>query len=817
MKQKLLLLTIAFFTGLAGAFSQNEWPKEITAADGGKLTIYEPQPESLSGNEMTGRAAVAYRKTATSEPVFGAVLFNATVQNSNSGNIDIQSFSVTRAKFSGMEDQQQVESFTEKLEQEAPGWNWGMTKAQVDDAVSQEQGITQAGKFNNAAPKIIYTDKPSTLVVLDGTPKIAHDKNIDADKIANSPNLIFKENGQWNLYAGGNWYRSTAITNGWRQNTNLSDKVKSVNESIKKQEKENNNDKALETDPKLTEIIVATEPTELIQTNGEPEYKNVAGTSLLYAANSPNEIFKDINSQKTYILISGRWYRSSNMNGPWEYVPADRLPADFAKIPEGSDKDEVLASVAGTEAAEDARMNAYVPQTAKVDRKTATVKVEYDGDPYFTRIEGTSLRLAENANLTVVEDSRGNYFALDNGIWFVSDDAYGPWSVANDRPRDIERIPASSPAYYSRYVEIYDVTPDYVYTGYTGGYLGSYFYGPTIVYGTGWHYRPWYRSMYFPRPFTWGFGFMYDPWYGWNVNWGYNYGFMHVGFNFGGMGYYGYGGGWFGPSRYCPPYRRNYYWNDGYYYRDRNYYGYRNNGYNRNNDRPLYGGGTRPGRDVSNNAGVRPPRNYNLYNNQQGVVTRDVQRSARVYRPNNSVANNTDLRGSRDSYNNRLNRNNNGRPSLNNGDNSTVTPSRPDNNNSGGTDDRRLRRNNSPREPQLNNERDNNSNNTPRELPRVNRPEPRDNNNTQRELPRVNRPEPRDNNNTQRELPRVNRPEPRQQQSAPRELPRVNRPEPRQQSAPRELPRVSRPEPRSSSPSPSPRVDAGRGRRLDRN
>lgn len=802
MKHKLLTLPIAIFLGFFSAFSQNEWPKELVASDGGKLTVYEPQPESLSGNEMTGRAAVAYRKTPSSDPVFGAVLFSATVQNASSGNISVQSFNVTRAKFSGMEDQQQVEDFTAKLEQEAPGWNWGMTKAEVQDAVAQEQGTTEGSKFNNAAPKIIYASKPSTLIVLDGDPKISHDKNIDADKIANSPNLIFKDNGQWNLYSGGNWYRSPAITNGWSQNANLSDKVKSVGEQIKKQEAQNNNGKNVTGDPRITDIIVATEPTELIQTDGEPEYKNVAGTSLLYVANSPNELFKDINSQKTYILISGRWYRSSSMNGPWEYVQADRLPADFSKIPEGSDKDEVLASVAGTDAAEDAKINSYVPQTAKVDRKTASIDVQYDGEPYFTRIEGTSMRLAENANYTVILESSGNYFALDNGIWFISDDPYGPWSVANDRPRDIDRIPANSPAYYSRYVYIYDVTPDYVYTGYTGGYLGSYYYGPTVVYGTGWHYRPWYRNYYYPRPFTWGFGFAYDPWYGWNVNWGYNYGFLQVGFDFGGVGYYGYGGGWFGPSRYCPPYRRNHYWNNGYYYRDRNYYGYRNN----TNNRPLYGGGSRPDRNSVVNSGTRPPRNYNLYNNQQGVTTRDVSRNARVYRPNNaSVADNNNqngLRGSRDRFNDRLNRNNDNRPSINNDNNSTVTPNRPENNTN-----RRIERNNTPRDPAVQNPGSSNEN---RRLPEYNRPEPRANNN--------------DNNNAPRELPRASRPEPRvysapRENNAPRELPRASRPEPSRssapQSAPRELPRVSRPEPRQSSPSP--RVDAGgRGRRLER-
>jgi len=185
---------------------------------------------------------------------------------------------------------------------------------------------------------------------------------------------------------------------------------------IKKQEAENNDGKAVTDKPKVTAIIIATEPTELLQSDGAANYKTVEGTSLLYVSNSTNEIFKDINGQKTFVLIAGRWYNAPSLKGPWSFVDADKLPADFAKIPAGSDKDGVLASVAGTDEASEAMIDAEIPQTAKVERKTATVKVEYDGEPQFTRIEGTSLQVAENANLTVMIDPAGKYFALDNGV-----------------------------------------------------------------------------------------------------------------------------------------------------------------------------------------------------------------------------------------------------------------------------------------------------------------------------------------------------------------------------------------------------------------
>jgi len=54
----------------ASVLSQNNWPKEILAKSGeGKITIYQPQPESFVGVKLTGRWAVSVRLNSTAEPV----------------------------------------------------------------------------------------------------------------------------------------------------------------------------------------------------------------------------------------------------------------------------------------------------------------------------------------------------------------------------------------------------------------------------------------------------------------------------------------------------------------------------------------------------------------------------------------------------------------------------------------------------------------------------------------------------------------------------------------------------------------------------
>lgn len=169
-------LFISFLFCFNSARSQSAWPKSIPIADGGKITVYEPQPESISGNTLTARSAVSVRKTQSEEPVFGAVFFTATLSN-RSRMAELASFTVTNAKFSGVEDQSDVEKFSGLIEKNAPGWNLDRSVDDLEADVKRENDRS-GNAFNNAAPKIIYVNKPASLVVLDGAPGFCTTKTL---------------------------------------------------------------------------------------------------------------------------------------------------------------------------------------------------------------------------------------------------------------------------------------------------------------------------------------------------------------------------------------------------------------------------------------------------------------------------------------------------------------------------------------------------------------------------------------------------------------------------------------------------------------
>lgn len=593
----ILLLTVQLFT-VTILEAQDNWPRVITSSEGVVVTIYQPTPESFVGDKLKMRTAVSVKMNSKDAPKFGAIWAEAKMHTDRASRmVTLESITVTDVKFPGEDDQAKITKFKALLETEIPKWDYPISLDKLLATVEEENKIQDAN-LKNDPPTIYYRKEPTILVNIDGEPKLQKDEQMNMERVVNTPILIIKapEDSKLYLYSGL-WYTASDVKGTWSQASKLPSSIESIWKQIKEQELKTQKENGT-TPPKATpsKIMISTKPAEVLQSVGEAKFTAIDKTKLLYMSNSDNDIFMDITSQKYFVLLSGRWYSSTKLEGPWSFVAADKLPADFAKIPEGSAKDGILASVAGTSAAREAVMDAQVPQTAAVDIATAKCTVTYDGEPKFEKIEGTSLELAMNTSTTVMRSGQ-TYYALDKGIWFKSASAKGPWAVADKRPEDVDNIPPSSSAYNSKYAYIYETTPTTVYVGYTPGYTGTYVYGPTVVYGTGYYYAPWYGAYYYPRPYTYGYGMAYAPYYGWG---------MHVSFHVGFYGgfYGGYYGGFYGGyhGHYHGHYHGGYYGHGGY----NNINNINNININRNNNIYNNASGTRPSNGLGNSATTRP-------------------------------------------------------------------------------------------------------------------------------------------------------------------------------------------------------------------
>ena len=506
------------------------------------------------------------------DPVFGAFWATGRLKTDrDAGTATLVSAKVDRVRFPEITEEQETK-FKELVEGEIPKRPVEMPLDRLKALLAAaDREKKTAEELRSEPPKILIEKELAVLVLIDGEPRLEKVEGTSLQRVVNCPFVILYDPGAKAYFVsnGDFWYQAGAATGPYRSVAKPTADVQKVVAAVKKAQAAEEKDDGITDKPKpakAPKLVVSTEPAELLSFDGEPSYAPVPETNdLLAASNTESNVLKDIASQQTYTLLSGRWFASKSLDGPWTFVPSDKLPAAFQKIPAGSDAGDVRTFVAGTEEADDAVLDAEIPQTTAVKRADAKVEVKYDGEPKFEPIEGTSLRSAQNASTQVLLSNDTKYYACDQGVWFVSNGPNGPWTVSSERPRDVDSIPPSSPAYNTKYVYIYDSTPEVVYVGYTPGYLGSYVWGPTVVYGTGYRYRPWIGSYYYPRPPTWGFHVNYNPWTGWSFGFGFTAGFFSFtsGWNHYHGGYWGryghYHGGWFPPGGYRPPY-----WGPGY-------------------------------------------------------------------------------------------------------------------------------------------------------------------------------------------------------------------------------------------------------------
>ncbi|QRY80503.1 carbohydrate-binding family V/XII [Pseudomonas sp. PDNC002] len=521
LRPVLSALTLAVGLSLLPTFSQAanaqqpsaaaelKWPRDFALGDQ-HVQIFQPQVEGWDGTRMSGRAAIAVG-AAKAAPTYGVALFSAAAAiDKSSGLVQLTDLRIEKVEVPTAPDS--ADKVRDALVAQLPkhGLTVSLDQLQASYAVNQQLDKLRHVEVKNDAPQILFANTPTVLVMIDGQPQWQGLKGSDFEHVLNSRVLILRDaQGNHFLNAAGNWYTSQSIDGNWLV---LSQPPKALINAQTVAMKAGPVDALLPKNgkkpAKAPAVLVATQPTELIVSEGTAQMAPVDGVSLLTMQNADHAVFVDPTSNTWYVLVSGRWFSGPGEKGPWQYVNGKDLPADFAKISPKDPKANVLVSVPGTPQAKEAAIAASIPQTASVSRSKAKLKVNYDGSPSFQPISGTDLRYAVNTPTPVIEVASNQFFAVSNGVWFVAPSATGPWQVATEVPAVIYGIPPSSPVYYVTYVHIYSVTPQTVVVGYTPGYLGVVVNSDgTVVYGTGYDYPAYVSStVYYGYPPTYGYG-----------------------------------------------------------------------------------------------------------------------------------------------------------------------------------------------------------------------------------------------------------------------------------------------------------------------
>jgi hypothetical protein len=519
----------------AGEVTADPWPRIIDEG-GVKYTIFQPQLDSWDGYHFAAHAAVSVLPSGLKEPTFGVIDITATtLVDKVARTVELHDIRIEKALFPSVPNHAQAYRNSLQIIVSGGPSTMSLDRLQAALAITGAETTARAVPVMNEPPQFVFAQGPTILVNIDGEPVWRLVKGTSLERVINTRALMLLDDktGKYYIHLFDGFIEAPSFTGPWTVARRVPQSANKIANELAQQRvvdlMEGQPDETTKKKPSLKSgapaIVVVTRPSELIVSEGAPDWEMINGTMLLYVKNTTGNVFKDLNDQMTYVLVTGRWFRAPGFNGPWQYVAAKDLPPDFVKMPDDSPKENVKASVPGTPQAQEAVIANEIPQTATVYRAKAAFTPQVNGAPELKPVADTPLMYVLNSPDPIIMVSATQWYALRSGVWFTAASLLGPWVVAATIPAVIYSIPPSSPLYYVTYVKIYYASPQYVVVGYTPGYMGTVVTADgVVVYGTGYAYTPYIgATVWYPAPVTYGYSaaWAWTPWTGWAMGFGF--------------------------------------------------------------------------------------------------------------------------------------------------------------------------------------------------------------------------------------------------------------------------------------------------------
>lgn len=492
--------------------------------DVGSVVIHQPQIASWDDQKkMVAWSAVAYTPKGASTATMGTIKIEAKTKVSTQERlVSFKDFQITDSAFSTMKPDDS-KAIVKAIESSIPDQERviGLDRVMASIDVSAIKPRNTPG-VKSDPPKIFVSSTPAILVNIDGDVVWSPIKDNELKYLVNTNWDVFEHTAYKTYYlrVEQSWLKAPALEGPWTPATDLPAAFKQLPANDNWADVMKNLPGKPFSGPR-PKVFVSTAPAEMILTTGAPVYQSVKGTKLQWVSNTDSDIFRNGKDGDFYYVITGRWFKTPSLDGPWTFATLE-LPEDFKDIPLEHPRSRVLAAVPGTDEANEAIVLASIPETARVSKKEVKAPdVAYQGEPQYQVIDPTKVSRAVNTDKDILKVG-DLYYMCFQAVWFVSTTPNGPWEVATSIPKEIYEIPASSPAHHVTYVTVEaddDDTDEWVTFAYVAGYTGMMVAYGCVVWGSGWYYPPYigwggYYPGYYPYPRTYGMGAWYNPWTG---------------------------------------------------------------------------------------------------------------------------------------------------------------------------------------------------------------------------------------------------------------------------------------------------------------
>jgi len=182
-------------------------------------------------------------------------------------------------------------------------------------------------------------------------------------------------------------------------------------------------------------ILLAGQPSRLVQFEGAPSFATVPNTTVQYAVNTNWPLLQSTDGGGYFLLDSTGWLQSDDLaSGEWSYI--SQLPAAFSQLPDTAQWQDVRAHIPAPPSEGQPPLQIYVTTTP-------AELIVMVGEPQYSQIPGTGIYSITNTQSLVFWDGYASaFYYLVAGRWFTAKALAGPWSYATGAlPADLAKIP----------------------------------------------------------------------------------------------------------------------------------------------------------------------------------------------------------------------------------------------------------------------------------------------------------------------------------------------------------------------------------------
>jgi hypothetical protein len=272
----------------AAEVTPDPWPKVIDL-QGAKYTIYQPQLDKWDGFLIEAHAAVSVLPAEAKDPVFGAIEIAATtVVDRPSRVVTFYDITVTKATFPSSPDSAaRYQVGFQSMLQGPSTMSLDRLEAMlsVEEAEKKGRGVL----VKNEPPKFVFSQTPAVLISIDGEPIWRPVKGTSFERILNTSALVLRDSsGKIYLHLLDGFVEAQTLSGPWAVAKSVDPEADRIANELEKEKvvdlmmaepDEKNPEKKLSLKNGVPKVIVAMAPTELLITQGAPDWMQIEGTT----------------------------------------------------------------------------------------------------------------------------------------------------------------------------------------------------------------------------------------------------------------------------------------------------------------------------------------------------------------------------------------------------------------------------------------------------------------------------------------------------------------------------------------------------------